>query len=331
MQATISDIAKEAGVCIATVSRVMNSSDKVSEATRAKVEAAMKKFDYSPSVIARGLKSKSMKTIAIVVKSFTMLHHMRIAHEINSHFSKQGYDVIMFETGPVTDDISLFIKRMFNRSIDGFIFIGSAFQILTDVDELDQLFKNIPVVIANGWVEGAYGLLVDEEKGMSQMAGYLKEHGRRHIIYMECNDTLSSENKKRGFVKATEGMDDCKIYDATNTVEGIMYAVEVILSKEEHVDAIMCEEDNLAIKVIAALHRKGLNVPEDIAVTGFNDSEYATLAYPYITTVDNKAIEQGRFCSALLDDILSGRNSDEYKEKKVLKVLQTELVIRKST
>ena len=93
MSATIRDIAKEAGVYTATVSRVLNSSTHVNEDTKEKIMSVVKKYNYSPSTIARGLKTKSIKTIAIVVKSFTMFHHMRIADQINNHFSQGSVSV----------------------------------------------------------------------------------------------------------------------------------------------------------------------------------------------------------------------------------------------
>jgi len=327
MQATISDIAREAGVCIATVSRVLNSSATVSKETREKVELAMKKFNYTPSEIARGLKNKSLKTIAIVVKKLTMNHHMRIAEEINRRFSELGYDVVMFETGYERDEnISSFLKRMFNKNIDGIVFIGSSFQVLTNFEELTELFNKIPVVIANGWIEGTYGLLVDEENGTKSMVEYLKKRGRKKIVFFKCNDTESTQKKIKGF---KESIENSEVMEIVNTMDGVKYALEVLKPVENGFDAIMCEEDNLAIKVISTLQRSGIAVPGDIAVTGFNDSEYASLSYPAITSVDNKAIEQGQFCASLLERILSGKEVDI--EKKVLKIIETDLVIRQST
>ncbi len=327
MQATISDIAREAGVCIATVSRVLNSSATVSKETREKVEMAMRKFNYTPSEIARGLKNKSLKTIAIVVKKLTMNHHMRIAEEINRRFSELGYDVVMFETGYERDEnISSFLKRMFNKNIDGIVFIGSSFQVLTNFHELTELFEKIPVVIANGWIEGTYGLLVDEENGTKSMVEYLKKKGRKRMVFFKCNDTESTQKKIKGF---KESLDDSLVMDIVNTMDGVKYALEVLKPLENGIDAIMCEEDNLAIKVISTLQKSGIAVPGDIAVTGFNDSEYASLSYPAITSVDNKAIEQGQFCASLLERILSGKEVDI--EKKVLKIIETDLVIRQST
>ena len=327
MQATISDIAREAGVCIATVSRVLNSSATVSKETREKVELAMKKFNYTPSEIARGLKNKSLKTIAIVVKKLTMNHHMRIAEEINRRFSELGYDVVMFETGYERDEnISSFLKRMFNKNIDGIVFIGSSFQVLTNFEELTELFNKIPVVIANGWIEGTYGLLVDEENGTKSMVEYLKKRGRKKIVFFKCNDTESTQKKIKGF---KESIENSEVMEIVNTMDGVKYALEILKPVENGFDAIMCEEDNLAIKVISTLQRSGIAVPGDIAVTGFNDSEYASLSYPAITSVDNKAIEQGQFCASLLERILSGKEVDI--EKKVLKIIETDLVIRQST
>ncbi len=154
----------------------------------------------------------------------------------------------------------------------------------------------------------------------------MKKKGRKRMVFFKCNDTESTQKKIKGF---KESLDDSLVMDIVNTMDGVKYALEVLKPLENGIDAIMCEEDNLAIKVISTLQKSGIAVPGDIAVTGFNDSEYASLSYPAITSVDNKAIEQGQFCASLLERILSGKEVDI--EKKVLKIIETDLVIRQST
>ena len=331
MSATITDIAREAGVSIATVSRVMNGKVRVSEETKKRVEEAMAKFNYSPSLIARGLKNKSMKNIALVVSTLKNMHHMRIAFEIDSHFSKLDYDVVMYETGISTESVARSIHRMLDKGIDGAVFIGSAFQVLLDEsDEIGRLLSTIPVVIANGWTEGAYGILVDEYNGIKLAVKHLSDIGRKKILYLQGTETISAQNKVKGFLDGCEALklDSHSVLRCENSVPGVRKCFNDNSGLLKNYDAIICDEDNLASAAIKILIELGYKVPQDKAIVGVNNSEYAELATPGITSVDNLAEQQGIACASILEDILSGK---EVLEKKVLDTLTPELVIREST
>ena len=331
MGATITDIAREAGVSIATVSRVMNGKVRVSDETKQRVRAAMEKFNYSPSMIARGLKNKSMKNIALVVSSLKNMHHMRIAFEIDSHFSKLDYDVVMYETGISAESVSRSINRMLDKGVDGAVFIGSAFQVLREEsEEIRRLLSTIPVVIANGWTEGAYGILVDEYNGMKAAVRHLMDIGRRRILYLQGTETISAQNKVKGFLDGCDelSIDKHSVMRCENSTSGVRKCFNDNSGLLKNYDAIICDEDNLASAAIKILAELGYSVPGDKAIIGVNNSEYAELASPGITSIDNLARQQGISCASILDDILSKR---EVLAKKVLDTLTPELVIREST
>ncbi|MBQ0070880.1 MAG: LacI family DNA-binding transcriptional regulator [Spirochaetales bacterium] len=332
MQATINDIAREAGVSTATVSRVMNNSPKVSEATKERVRHVMEKYDYSPSFIARGLKSKSMKTIAVVVKKMTMLHHMRIATEINARFTELGFDVVIYETGSTSEGIQAFLTRMANRSIDGIIFIGSAFQALENVSDFNNILGKTPVVIANGWISGTYGIMVDEAAGCEMLVDQIASAGRTHMLFIHSNETNSTMNKMKGFLKKSEELKAEHNFHHVH-VEQNEECKENLLSliKNLAIDGIICEDDQLALGVEKLLLESGYHIPEDISLGSFNNSIYSSLGSPSITSVDNKPIEQGQLCAEVLEKLLEDKVPEDLKEKKVVTTLIPELVIRKST
>lgn len=331
MGATINDIAREAGVSIATVSRVANSNTAVNEATRQKVQQAMESLNYSPSIIARGLKLKSMKNIAIIVSSFKNTHHMRIAHVINSHFSKLDYDVVMYETGLSPESLSKSMKRIIEKKMDGAIFIGSSFQILLEKSkETKKFISSIPIVIANGWVEGTYGIFVDEYNGMKAAVNHMVSINRRKLLYLKGTDSISSDYKLSGF------MDGCKeqgleTFSYIRSEKDVETTRKLFIDNKNIVDmydGIICDEDNYALVAIKILRELDKRIPEDIAVIGCNNSEFSSFASPGITTVDNKAEKQGMYCAIILDEILSG---DEKLEKKILQTLESEIIVRDST
>lgn len=325
MSATIRDIAREAGVSTATVSRVLNSSVHVNDDTKEKVMNVVKKYNYSPSTIARGLKTKSIKTIAIVVKSFTMLHHMRIADQINNHFSKKGYDIMMFETGTDEEGIQLFIRRMLDKSIDGIIFIGSTFQLLSSLLETEILLESIPVVIANGWLKDSYGILVDEKKGAEMLTDHFYSTGKRSCIFLHSSNTESCKNKICGFNSYVEEKEGFK--GRVVSLKEDESDIEEALSSLGY-DAIIAEDDMLAIKAMKWLIKNGKKIPQDVSLGGFNNSPISQLVSPSLTTVDNKAIEQGIECAVALESILLGNTP---KEKTILKILSPNLIVRESS
>ncbi|MGN1163901.1 MAG: LacI family DNA-binding transcriptional regulator, partial [Candidatus Ornithospirochaeta sp.] len=269
----------------------------------------------------------SIKTIAIVVKSFMMQHHMVIADKINEHFSRKGYDIMMCESGSDEETVSRFLQRMIDKSVDGIIFIGSTFQLLSILPVTDALLKSIPVVIANGWLENSYGIVVDEEEGAEMLARHIHSTGKKKAIFLHSSNTESCRNKISGFKKyAAEHPDfSAKVVNYSpdlETLEQVLHSVEY--------DVVVAEDDILAAKVLRIFLSKGMRIPEDVAVAGFNNSNLSSLTYPTITSVDNRAGDQGMECAVLLEKILSG-STDAPKEKKVHKVIPCTLVVREST
>ncbi len=324
MALTIYDIAQRAGVSIATVSRVLHGGP-VSEKTRARIEKVMADSSYSPSMIARGMSTKSLKSVAIAVNSLEHLHHMRIAHEIESVFSELEYNVVMYESGASAPSIFRFLSRMKELSIDGIIMIGSVFRLVEkDAEAARPFLDAIPIVIANGWIEGTYGLIVDEAKGCEDAVKYLSGK-RKSLIFIEDSGTDSAERKEQGFWKAAA---ECSLparvlhfqKDASES------SIAEAIGKPDNA-GIIADNDRLGLKSVNGLRRAGFRIPEDAAVIGYDNSAYSELSDPKLTTVDNFASLQGRMCAEYLRKALDGYLG----EKRILDVLLPELVIRESS
>ena len=123
----IYDIAKEAGVSIATVSRVLNNKGTVSAATRARVEAILKQNNYTPSAIARGMVSKSMRTVAVLTVDIRVPHYARTAYTIEREFSRRGYEVILCNTGGDRGETLRYLQVVNQKQVDGIVLVGSVF------------------------------------------------------------------------------------------------------------------------------------------------------------------------------------------------------------
>lgn len=239
----IYDIAKEAGVSISTVSRVMNKKENVNPATRKKVEEILEKNNYTPSAIARGMVSKTMKTVAILTVDIRVPHYSRTAYTIEREFSRRGYEVLLCNTGGELSETVKYLRTVQEKKVDGIVLVGSVFNTLCKKEEIGKLLKNTPVVLADGKLElPSYGI-----------------------------------HNGKGYVIETE-----------RSIEGGMRAVNQLLLDKKEFTGIVCGEDFTAVGAVKALLHAGLRVPEDVAVTGYNNSDYAAICEPELTTVDNK-------------------------------------------
>lgn len=327
----IYDIANEAGVSITTVSRVLNHKENISKKTKDKVEAILKKYNYIPNAIARGLATKSMKSIGIVTTNITDMHHAKSAYTMEREFNKLGYSVILCNTGSKTEESINYIKMLSERNIDGIILMGSVFNNNDIQSTISTYISNIPTVLQNGFldIENTYSVLVDDSYGISMCVDHLFEKGHTDIIYVKDMNTYSAVQKKEGFLigmnKHGLKLDENSIITTECGLDGGRSAVQKLIKSNKKFTAIIFGEDITAIGAMKELRDLGLNVPKDVAIIGFNNSILAECCYPELTSVDNK-VETTSFLSVkLLSDLIEKKNV----ASNIL--VRPELVIRKST
>ena len=315
----IYDIAKEAGVSISTVSRVLNNKDRVKEETRRRVEAVLEKHDYRPSAIARGLVSSSMRTVAVLTVDIRVPHYARTAYTIEREFSRRGYEVMLCNTGGELDETEKYLRVALEKNVDGIVLVGSVFNTICRAPEIRSLLGRkpmVPMVLANGKVdlEKSYSVLVDDGYGVGLAVDYLVKKGHRELYYLKDMDTVSAVYKRDGFLEAMKrsGIKDGRrrVIETENSLRGGMAAVERLLREGKKFDGIVCGEDITAAGAVKAALRAGLKVPEDVAVTGYNNSEYARICEPPLTTVDNKPELVAMLSVQLLTSLIE--ETDEY-------------------
>ena len=266
----IYDIAREAGVSISTVSRVLNDKGNVNENTRKNVMEILQKHNYTPSAIARGMVSKSMRT------------------------SRRGYEVTLCNTGGELPETEKYLRTAVEKKADGLVLVGSIFNTLCRTPEIEALLRTTPLVLANGRLDlpNSYSVLVDDQYGVSLAVRHLAEKGHKEIYYLKDMNTASAELKCQGFLNGMrqEGLEAAKrrVLETEMSLAGGMRAVEKLLHSQRPFTALVCGEDITAAGAVKALLRAGLRVPEDVAVTGYNNSEYARICEPQLTTIDNK-------------------------------------------
>lgn len=327
---TIYDIAEEAGVSITTVSRVINGKSGIKESTRIKVQKVLDKYDYVPSLSAKGLVMKCTYIVTILMADIRDEHYTATAYMIEQEMSKYGYSCLLCSTGRNLDKMIYYLKTMAQRQVDGIILIGSIFQNQRIQETIKIHLSNIPIVMANGYLDlpNVSGILCDERLGMIQAVEYLIDKGHQHIAYIKDSDTPSGQTKKIGYI---EGMtrnglqENVLIQESENTFEAGKKTTENILNSFKEITAIVYGEDLTAIGGLNAIYKKQQIENKKVAVVGFNNSSYAQMSIPTLTSIDNKLTAMGAKAAQTLREMMQG--------KKVVSqaLLVSELIVREST
>ena len=259
----IYDIAREAGVSIATVSRVLNHKDTVRADTRAKVEKVLKRCNYAPSAIAQGMVSKSLHTVAVLTVDIRDSHYARTAYTIEREFGRRGYEVILCNTGGDRAETLRTLQAVAQKQVDGLILVGSIFNTICQGAEMENLLRKMPVVLANGTLAlpDAYSVMVDDCRGVEMAVEHLVKTGRRNLYYIKDKSTDSAAAKAKGFLSgmAAAGLDaDGHVLETGETLEDGIRAVQQLLAEGIRPDGILCGEDLTAAGVLKALLRHEL-------------------------------------------------------------------------
>jgi LacI family transcriptional regulator len=327
----IYDIAKEAGVSIATVSRVINNKKNISKKTKDNVEAILAKHSYTPNAIARGLMVQTMKTIGIVTVDIRDPHYATTAFTIEQDFSKLGYNVILCNTGDKRPESINYIRMLAEKQVDGIILIGSIFNDDEIRTTVLSYAKNIPIVLANGYldIENSYSVLVDDSYGISLCVDHLYQKNHTNIVYVKDADTYSANQKKDGFIATMKKydleLDDNSIITVDRGLKGGYEAVEKLVYLHKDFTAIIFGEDITAIGGIKKLKELGKSIPKDVAVTGFNNSIFSECSDPELTSIDNKVETVGSLSVHLLNDLIEKKNATSNI------LIRPNLIVRKSS
>ena len=312
---TIYDIAAKAGVSASTVSRVINGKAGINAKTREKVQALLKKYNYSPNETARGLVNQATRSIGILVADIRNAHHTDGAYFIERELEKEGYCSIIFNTGAEEHDKINYVRQLAQRRVDGAVFIGSSFQSPAIAAAISQYLAGVPVVLVNGYLElpNVYGVLAEEEVGVGHCVELMAEKGHHKLAFVLNSQTPSNALKLRGFATAMQALGtapkDMWVYNAENSLKGGYDCTTKILEQHPDVEGIIFAVDLLAAGCVRACLDANVAVPGRIAVMGIDNSIYGELCYPRLSTLDTRLAEQSMTAARILKSALEGEES----------------------
>lgn len=315
---TIYDIAAKAGVSASTVSRVINGRSGIGKATRERVEAILKETGFVIDEGARSLVSQKSHMVGILVSDIRNQHHIEGAYMILRRLQEEGYVCLLLNAGESPDQKAECIRILARRKIDALVLVGSAFECPEVEAAIVAHMSSIPVVFQNGsfTLANVHSALAAEDRGTEEAVDHLYEEGRRRIAYVNNADTASNRRKIAGYRRAMarHGLEPLIVPSCReDSGEAGGEATASLLANHPDVDAIIFSIDITAVGACRYILDSGRCIPDDIAVIGTDDSPYARLANPRLTSIDTKLQKLSDICCDMLLGALEGRGEDQGK------------------
>lgn len=333
MAVTISDIAKEANVSCATVSRFLNKSGYVKEETRERIDKAIKEMNYTPSAIARSLSKNETNTIGIIVPDITNSYFGEIIKGISIVAEKHNLNIILFNTNNYLEKEIKALNVLREQRIKGIIMTPGF-----GVEEASDLYKetieklDIPLVLLAADIKFTKlnGVFVDNLKGGYDATSLLIKEGHNKIAIM--SGILSSEpsvDRIKGYEKALREnnipINKEYILNGEFKLEKAYEITKEIMKKENPPTAIITCSNRMTIGVVKALREMKKHVPNDLAIVGFNKIDFLDIFGLNITYIDDLPEELGKKAMTMLFEIINKDITD------ITRTVISSVIIRKGS
>lgn len=327
----IADVAREANVSVATVSRVLNKKGSVRPETSERVYKAIEKLSFEPNMSARNLRRNETRVILIVAPNITNPYYAHILAGIGDEASKSGYSALIYNTGGDEAREKAGMDMLKRRRADGAILLASSIDSMWIKEYADKY----PIVQCSEYVLelDLPRVSIDNYKATRDVMEYIISLGHKRIATISSsNNYISTVLRLQGYKDSLErhGFEVCEDYialaNADYSFKSGKAAAFKLLQQKDRPTAIFCISDTIALGAITAAKELGLRVPEDLTVIGFDDVDDTTMFHPYITTIAQPCYELGRESFKILHACM---NNGKEMNKKV--VLPHEFIIRESS
>lgn len=307
MATSIKDVAREANVSIATVSRVLNNVDVVNEDTKKRVLEAINKLDYRPNIVARSLKTQKTKTIGIIIPDISNQIYPEVVRGAEDVANIYDYNIILCNTDLDPQKEMDYLRVLSEKMVDGVIYISNSLE-ENIVDTIKNTRMPIVLIEINGKDSGFPSVVIDNKKAAEDAVNYLINKGNKRIAYIgaDKNAINASAIRYKGYISAIEKSDLnydedllCFCKNSLKIADGYE-AMTNILKKTSNIDAVFCVSDDVAMGAINALRDNKINVPKDVDVVGFNDTYIASAFYPKLTTIAQPFYDMGSVATRML-------------------------------
>jgi len=330
---TIYDVAREAGVSMATVSRVVNNNPNVKPQTRKKVFEAIERLGYRPNAVARGLASKKTTTVGVVIPDISNTIFSEVARGIEDIANMYHYNIILCNADKKKEKEIRVINTLLEKQVDGLLFMGGAV-----TDEHIQAFKSssVPIVLCATTDENnaVASVDIDHEKAAMDAVSLLIRNGHRDIAMISgtLQDPANGFARYQGYKKALEEADipfrEEYVRIGNYRYESGIEVTKHFLGLKDRPTAIFAATDEMAIGAIHTLQDNGLRVPEDISVTSVDNIRMASMVRPQLTTVAMPMYDIGAVSMRLLTKLM---NKETKEASELMQVILPHEVIHRNS
>lgn len=324
---TLEMVATEAGVSPSTVSRIINGTATVSEARRAAVEQAIAKLNFQPNPAARGLATGRSMTIGVVTQAIDSPYYSEGLRGIELFLQEQGYAALFMSGNWNEKDEERCLSQLIARRVDGIIFFAGRL----GNKELALYAKQLPVVVTGRQLKGngLFSLKVDDQNGAALATRHLIGLGHRRIAFIggppDHSDAQERfEGYKQTLADAKIAFNQKLVADGDFREAGGVQAVNWLLDSGANFSAVFCANDQMAHGVYLGLSQRGLRVPEDVSVVGFDDLVASSYMLPPLTTIRQSVLDLGQWSARAVLQMVNG-------ERPRISLPPVELIVRKST
>lgn len=325
---TIYDVAREAGVSMATVSRVVNGNPNVKPSTRKKVSEVIERLDYRPNAVARGLASKKTTTVGVIIPNVTDLFYSSLARGIDDIASMYKYNIILANSDENREKEVQVLNTLLAKQVDGIIFMGST------IDEaiLKELRRTTTPVVLAGTVISEPDILsvnIDYRSATKEATTQLLERNRTVAVVTGPGEyEINQDHIVAGYRDALDlhnvTFNDDLVIQSEYTFNDGDKIVDLLL--DAGANAVVVSKDEVAIAILNTLVERGVNVPEDFEIITSNNSMLTQVVRPQLTSIQFPLYDIGAVAMRLLTKVM---NNEEIDERKVL--LPHKIFTRQST
>lgn len=319
----IRDVARLAGVSVATVSRALSAPEKVSAESLAKVHKAIDQVGYRPNMLARNFRSTRAYAVVVLVPDISNPFYSLFIRALEDRAHQKGYAVLLGDTRGLPEREMEYIRRVETRLADGVIQLRPS---------SDNIPPGVPCVNACG-CEFTTGpsIRIDNRGAARSMVNYLISLGHKRIgVISGLKDNPHSIDRLEGYKEALAEagipFERDLIAEGDFTMWSGLNAAFQFCNMKHRPTAIFSMNDEMAIGAMQTLKGQGIRIPEDMSVTGFDDIAYARYSDPSLTTISQPAEEMGKMAMDMLLKVIEGEPLSQHEC-----VLPTEFIIRKST
>ena len=313
---TLSDVAREAGVSTATVSRCLNSPAQVVAETRERVLKAVEQLGYTPNIAARIMAAKRSYSIGAIIPTMDNAIFARGLQAFQDQLREQGYALLVASSAYRPEIEKDQIRTLVARGVDGLLLIGHERE-----DEIyDYLERHqVPTLVAWSYLPKARQPSVgfDNRGAMRELASRVLAAGHRHVAMIsgvtEGNDRALSrvEGVRDALVAAGLGAEAVTLIETPYGIDTGAQAFSQVMGQTPRPTVVMCGNDVLAVGALREAAKMGLRVPDEVSITGFDDIELAEITSPALTTVHVPHREMGQKAASELIDMVEGRSDGQ--------------------